>query len=162
MPLTGFQDLPDRTEERKLRGPEVEIDIHGLGLRNASRAPGVSGRRRVRASVHDLMVLKSCHGSSPLLTLATLRGQHFDEIVLTMRKDSGKASLDILNVTLTNCILTDHRAENDGADDRLTEMFGAVDIEFEQIGILCPARGDDHSARGGDEVRVDILAGSAA
>lgn len=57
-------------------------------------SPAASGRRRVRASVHDLTVLKSYDAASPHLTLATLRGQAFDEIVLTVRKDSGEAHLD--------------------------------------------------------------------
>ncbi len=159
MPITGFLDVPDIKGESKVRGHKDEIDIQGLRWGVTSRSPGASGRRRVRASVHDLTVLKSYDRASPLLTLATLRGQAFDEIVLTVRKDGGDAHLDYLKVTMTNCILTDYQMENGGTDDPLTVISEAVDIEFETIRILYVQQADDHSAGDAQEVEFDVVAG---
>lgn len=158
MPITAFLDVPDIKGESKVRGHEDEIDIHGLRWGVTSRSPGASGRRRVRASVHDLTVLKSYDRSSPLLTLATLRGQAFDEIVLTVRKGSGDASLDYLKITMTNCVLTDYQMENDGTDDPLTVISEAVDIEFEKIRIVYVEQAADNSAGVEHEVEFDIEA----
>ena len=159
MPVTGFLKMPDVKGESAAKGHEDEIDIHGLRWGVTSQSPDASGRRRVRANVRDLTVLKSYDAASPLLTLATLRGQAFDEIVLTVRKDSGEAHLDYLTITMTNCILTDYQMENGGTDDPLKEISEAVDISFEKINIIYVAQADDHSAGDELEIEFDIEAG---
>ncbi len=160
MPITGFLDVPDISGESKVRDHEDEIDIRGIRWGVKRLSPAASGRRRVRASVHDLTVLKSYDAASPHLTLATLRGQAFDEIVLTVRKDSGEAHLDYLRITMTNCVLTDYQMENSGSDDPLTDISEAVDISFEKIRIIYIVQADDHSAGDEHEIEFDVVAGA--
>lgn len=159
MPIAGVLDVPDIKGESKVKDHEGEIDIHGLRWGIVTQQADASGRRRMRANVRDLTVLKSYDRSSPLLTLATLRGQAFDEIVLTVRKDSGDAHLDYLKITLTNCILTDYQVENGGIDDPRTDLSEAIDISFEKINIVYIEQADDHSAGDEHEVEFDIVAG---
>ena len=159
MPITGFLDVPDIAGESKTTGHKDEIDISGLRWGVSSAGPDASARRRMRANVRDLTVLKTYDAASPHLALATLRGQAFDEIVLTVRKDSGDGHLDYLTITLTNCVLTDYQMENGRKDDPSEVIGETVDISFEKIRTVYTVQAADHSAGDEHEVEFDIAAG---
>ena len=158
MPVTGFLKIPDVKGESATKGHEDEIAINGLSWGLGRAGLGGSGRARSRAEVDNLTVLKFYDAASPFLARAVHQGRGFDEIVITLRKDSGEAHLDYLQVTLTNCTIADYRMANGGTDDPLTDISEAVEIGFEAIAIRYIVQADDLSAGAEHEVEFDIEA----
>ena len=162
MPLTGFLNIPDIEGESVTAGHENEIDFHGLEwgvLRKGNRASKGRGRTQGRAVVSPLEIHKFYDSSSPYLALAAMQGKTFDEIVVSVRKDSGEAHLDYLKITMTNCTLKSYGMFNDGQDDPLELISERVGIKFEKINILYTQQADDHSAGDEHEIEYDVAAG---
>lgn len=162
MPITGFLRIPDIAGESTAKRHEDEVDIHGIDWGAAQKAksarPG-SGRTRQRAIVSPLEVHKFYDASSPYLALAAMQGKSFDEIVLSIRKDSGDAHLDYLVIILTNCAISAYNMFNDGVDDPLTTISERVAITFEHVAIKYTVQADDHSAGDEHEIEYDVAAG---
>lgn len=161
MAMTGFLKVPDIPGESLRVDHEDEIDIHGLewGIRQSQPAGG-RGRSRSKAKVENIVVTKFTDAASPYLALACLQGKSFDEIVLSLRKDSGDAHLDYLTITMTNCQITGFDMENDGSDpddDLVTEHVG---LAFESIRIRYVVQADDHSAGNEHETEYDLAGGA--
>ncbi|SLN39374.1 hypothetical protein PEL8287_01940 [Roseovarius litorisediminis] len=162
MPLTGYMKIPDIAGESKRADHEDEIDFHGIDwdvARDSSQLIG-RGRRRSRAVASPVEVLKFYDASSPYLALAVAQGKSFDEIVLSVRKDSGDAHLDYLVITLTNCMISGYQMTNQGLEDPQEQIGERVEIEFEKINIKYTVQADDHSAGDEHEIEYDIAAGA--
>ena len=161
MPLTGYMKIPDIDGESQFADHEDEIDIHGIDwgvLRKGTRVRG--GRRPTgRPVIRPLVVHKFYDAASPYIALAAMQGKAFDEIVISVRKDSGEAHLDYLTITLTNCTLKAYDMFNDGQDDPLNLISERVGINAEKIKILYTVQADDHSAGDEHEIEYDIVAG---
>ena len=101
MPLTGYMKIPDIDGESKFAGPRGR-DRHSrdrmghFAQGQARAAPGADGRRDGRWSGR-LVVHKFYDAASPYIALAAMQGKSFDEIVISIRKDSGEAHLDYLS-----------------------------------------------------------------
>ena len=162
MPLTGYMKVPDIDGESKAVGHEDEIDIHGIDWAVTRKMKASSGRGRIRARAVDspIEVHKFTDAASPYLALAAMQGKAFDEIVISVRKDSGEAHLDYLVVTLGNCTLKTYAMFNDGQDDPLTLISERVGILFEKINMLYTMQADDHSAGDEHEIEYDVVAGA--
>ncbi len=162
MPITGYMRIPDIQGESKASRHEDAIEIHGIewGIAQKSKAarPG-SGRRQARAIASPLEIHKFYDASSPYITLAALQGKSFDEITLSVRKDSGDAHLDYLVVTMTNCAICAYGMFNDGADDPSTAIGERVGITFEKVKVLYTVQADDHSSGDEHEIEFDLAAG---
>lgn len=158
--ITGFLKIPDIPGESQRADHEDEIDIHGFHwevLRPASALEG-SGRTTSRAEFKAISFSKYYDASSPYLFLACANGKNFDEIVFTVRKDSGDAHLDYLTITMTNCVVTSYRAVADG--ETTTVPREQVSLNFERIRVKYIVQEDDHSAGDEHEVEYDIAAGA--
>jgi len=160
MAITGYLKIPDIAGESKRAEHEDEIDIHGIswGVSRETSAIVGRGRRRGRAEVDALTVLKYYDASSPYLTLATLQGKSFDEIVLSVRQNSGDASHKYLTITMTNCVFTSYDMENEGVSTADTLIAEAISIEFESVRTLYVVQADDHSAGDEHEIEFDVAA----
>ena len=162
MPITAFLKIPNIPGESRSADHEDEIDVHGVHwgvARKNKAAKGGRGRARSRAVASPLEVHKFYDAASPYLALSTLQGKAFDEIVLSVRRDSGEAHLDYLVITMTNCTLKSYDMFNDGVDDPLLEISERVSITFEQVNIKYTVQADDHSAGDEHEIEYDVAAG---
>ena len=110
MALTGYLLIPDIAGESQRVDHEEEIDVHSItwGISQGAAAQMGRGRSKGRADISTLKVNKYYDASSPYLALACMQGKSFDEIVLSVRKDSGEAHLDYLVITMTNVIVSDY------------------------------------------------------
>ena len=153
MPLTGFLKIENIKGESRAAGHEDEIDITGIAWGVARTQPSrVQGRSRVEE--RELVVRKVYDASSPYLAVAVALGRSFDEIVLTVRKDSGDAHLDYLTITLSNALISEYSFDSDTAPEEAVEE--AFSIRAEKVKILYVQQADDHSAGDENEVELDF------
>lgn len=162
MPIAGYLKIPDVPGESLRADHEDEIDIHGLqwAIHSDTSSATGRGRRRARAEVDQLVLTKFTDASSVYLALANMQGKSFDEVVVSVRKDSGDAHLDYLIITMTNCLISRFEMEAgppNSTDDLITER---VAIIFEKVHMKYTVQADDHSAGNEHEISFDIVAGA--
>lgn len=159
--LTAYMKIPDVPGESQRAEHEEEIDIHDVQwiIEQASVAQVGRGRSQSRAQVDALKCKKYYDASSPYLALACMQAKSFDEIILSVRKDSGEAHLDYLVITMTNVIISSYHVigAGDNGGQMIEEMFG---LSFEEVNINYTVQADDHSAGDEHEVEFDIAAGA--
>jgi type VI secretion system secreted protein Hcp len=159
MSLTGYLLVPDVAGESQRAEHEDEIDVHSIewGITQGAAAQMGRGRSKARAEVKTLKLNKFYDASSPYLALACMQGKSFDEVVLSVRKDSGEAHLDYLIITMTNVIVSDYFILPTGPDElQIEEMVG---LAFENVTVKYTVQADDHSAGDEHEIEYDIAAG---
>jgi len=160
MALSGYLKIDDIQGESQRADHEDEIDVYGVHWKvERATSSARSGRARSRARVDSLTCYKETDASSPYLALACLQGKSFDEMVLTVRKDSGDAHLDYLIITMENVMVSGFEMLNDGTnvdDEALAEQ---VALTFEKLTYKYTVQADDHSAGDEHEVEFDIAAG---
>lgn len=160
MPLTGYLKIPDIDGESQRAEHEDEIDIHDVewAIEQAAVAQIGRGRSQSRARVDALKFRKFYDASSPYLALACMQARSFDEVVLTVRKDSGEAHLDYLTITMTNVVLSSYHVLGNNSDlhDMIEEQGG---FSFEQVNVKYIVQADDHSAGDEHEIEFDIAKG---
>ncbi len=88
-----------------------------------------------------------------------MQGKSFDEVVLTIRKDSGDAHLDYLHITMTNVIISQYEILGDGERMQGQTIMEDVGLSFENMKIKYTVQADDHSAGDEHEIEYDIAAG---
>jgi type VI secretion system secreted protein Hcp len=159
MALTGYLLVPDIGGESVHAEHEDEIDVHSIdwSVAQAAVAQVGKGRSRARANVEALTFRKFYDASSPYLALAAMQAKSFDEIVLSVRKDSGEAHLDYLVITMTNVIISSYEMLPTDADGLMIEEN--VSLSFEEIKILYTVQADDHSKGDEHEIEYDVAAG---
>ncbi|MCF3592858.1 type VI secretion system tube protein Hcp [Rhodobacteraceae bacterium LMO-12] len=160
MPITGYMKMPDIDGESQRADHEDEIDIHDVMwiIEQASVAQVGRGRSQARAKVEALKCKKYYDCASPYIALACMQAKSLDEVVLSVRKDSGEAHLDYLIITMTNVIISSYHVlgVGDGEGQMIEEEFG---LAFEEVNIKYTVQADDHSAGDEHEVEFDIAAG---
>lgn len=158
--FTGYLKIPDIDGESKMVDHEDEIDISHFEWSVRRPVSSLEGSTRTRsvAVFDDLVFTKSTDRASPYLFLACATGKNFAEIVFMVRRDSGDAHLDYLQITLTNCQVTSYRVIGGEAGDLAPrEEFS---LNFESVRILYIEQAEDHSAGNEHEVEYDIIAGA--
>jgi type VI secretion system secreted protein Hcp len=157
MPLTGYMKVPDIDGESTRVGHEDEIDIFAVSWDiNAIAASGSSRRRRARADAGPLVVHKYYDAASPYLALATHQGKVFDEVAVTLRKESGGVHLDYLTITLRNVVISSYAFENDPWDEGEEQLTERVECEAEKISFKYVVQEEDHSAGDEHETEIDL------
>ena len=163
MAFSGYIKIPDIDGESKQAEHEGEIDCWGVswGAAQSSSAAVGSGRTRGRSVVQDFNFSKWYDAASPYLALACMQGKSFDEIIFMVRKDSGDAHLDYLQVTLTNCVVTSYQMSGSGPNVGDNDMIAEnVTISAEKIKVLYVVQADDHSAGDEHEIEYDVVSGA--
>lgn len=144
MALTGYMKIPDIDGESKAADHEDEIDLFDIQWEiEQDRAPGIGRRARGRADAAPVLVRKYYDASSPYLAKAVATGKAFDEIVVTLRKDSGDAHLDYLTLTLTDCRVVGYRMTGAEAMPVIEEE---IEIGYDRLKIAYVVQAEDHSA----------------
>lgn len=159
MALTGYLLVPDIAGESVRAEHEDEIDVHSMNwnVSQASTAQTGKGRSQARAIVGALTCSKYYDASSPYLALAAMQGKSFDEIVLSIRKDSGEAHLDYKVVTMKNVTISDYTVLPTPEESMVIEE--TVSFTFEEIAIKYTVQADDHSAGDEHEIEYDVASG---
>lgn len=135
MGLTGFLRIPDVPGESVADGHEGEIEIDGLNW-------GIA-----RTSTRALTVFKGYDVASPYLTLSAAQGRGFDEVVLTLGRDSGDGMTDTVTIAMERVTVTSYDIEHSEAGSGLRER---VSLSFERVKVFYrvpPGRfgsGDEH------------------
>ncbi len=157
MAFSGYLKVPDIAGESVRADHEDEIDIFGANWGVVQETSATQGRGRVQGRAHAsaFTFQKYMDASSPYLTLACLQGKSFDEVVFSVRKDSGESHLDYLVITLTNVIVSSYDMSG-GGDQQIMET---VSLMAEKIKILYTVQSDDHSAGDEHEIEYDLVAG---
>lgn len=130
--LTGYLKIGDISGESKAADHEEEIDVYSISWGVARPVDSESGSTRTRsaAKFEDLVLKKRLDKSTPKLMEACANGKSFDEIVLVVRKDSGDAHLDYLEITMNNVIVTSVNINGTDSDDR---PLVSVGFDFEVV-----------------------------
>ena len=158
--LTAYLKIDDIPGESQRDGHEDEIDFVGLSWK-IERAESDGTRATARAKVGPIKVLKRIDKSSPYLALATLNGQSFPEMVITVRRDSGDAHLDYLIITMTNVRVTSYEmTTSEGTAQQASEPTEEVGFVFEEIRYKYTEMEEDHSVGAEHEIEYDIAAGA--
>lgn len=152
MPITAFMKIPGVDGESTYAEHEDEIDVHDIawGIERLSTASVGRGRARARTDMSPLSVAKFTDASSPYLALAVKQGKFFDEVVVSVRKDSGEAHLDYLIITMENVILSSY----DIGTDENGQLIEEVEIDFEKATLKYTQQNSDGSAGGEHEVTI--------
>ncbi len=160
MTITAFLKIGDIAGESQRTGHEDEIDVHGIswGAEQDTAFARGRGRRRARSRVDHLVVRKFYDAASPYLMLSCMQGRSFDEITMSVRKDSGEAHLDYLVITMENVVIVDVEMNDEDAPnpDQIEER---VALSFEKVNVKYTVQADDHSAGDEHEIEYDIVAG---
>jgi type VI secretion system secreted protein Hcp len=157
MPITGFLKIPDIDGESQRVDHEDEIDIHAMewGVSQVRPAMVGRGRARARSDMKPMRVSKYYDASSPYLAQAADRAKSFDEVVVSVRKDSGEAHLDYLIITMENVIITSYALKTGDPDEIGAPLSEEVEFDFEKVTILYKRQADDGSVGSEHEVTLD-------
>lgn len=162
MAFTGYLKIPDIDGESLRADHEDEIDIHDISwlVEQAAVAQVGRGRSRARAEVHGFYFKKVYDASSPYIALAAMQAKSFDEVVATVRKDSGEAHLDYLTITMTNVVVSKYEITGVGQDEQAQELEEQIGFACEKVKIKYIVQADDHSAGDEHEIEYDIAQGA--
>jgi type VI secretion system secreted protein Hcp len=124
--------------ESQTDGHKGEIDVLSFnfgGTQSATMHAGPGGGSG-KANVHDLTITKWVDLASPELALACFNGTHIPEATLTCRKAGGKAPVEYMKITMSNCIISSISTGGSGDQDRFTENvsinFAKVKVDYDQ------------------------------
>lgn len=161
MAFTGYLKIEGIDGESKRADHEDEIDCFGVMFeaKQMSSSSVGSGRTRGRATLSDFAFNKWFDKASPYLALACAKGKSFTEIVFTARKDSGDAHLDYLIITLSNCIISSYKMEQNAPEASSEELISEqIAVSYEKLNIKYVVQADDHSKGDDHEVEYDLVA----
>ncbi len=158
MPLTAYLKIPGIPGESQRAGHEDEIDIHDIqwAIERMGSVAVAHGRRRTRTEISPLRVRKYYDASSPYLALAVETGQAFDEVVVSVRRDSGEAHFDYLVITMENVIISSYCFGTDHEDDLGGRLTESVALEFEHVTLAYTRQAEDGSAGDTHEVSLPV------
>ena len=140
MAVNAFMKIDSLKGDSVVKGYEdtIQVSSWNWGMSNGGTSHRGGGAGSGRASVEDLTFTHELDPSSPELMESCMRGKHFDEAVLVVRKAGGKEALDYLRITMTEVLVTNvstSGVENsDGDLESVTLNFATVEIEYQGQG----------------------------
>lgn len=154
----GYLKIDDIKGESTASGHEDEIDVYGMTwiVYQSELATVGSGRRRGRAEVSDLKIMKYVDSSSPYLIDSSLRSKSFDEVVIELKQTSGGGNSIYYTYTLQNVIISGF--------ETITNPNGrpmeTISLNFEKIKVKYQEFNQDGSMGDEHEIEYDIAAGA--
>ena len=113
----------------KTHAGKIDVLAWSWGVSNSGTTHTGGGGGAGKANVQDLSFTKYVDKASPPLLLASMKGTHYDEATLIVRK-AGGTPLEYLKITLTEVLVTSVSTGGSGGEDRLTEN---VSLNFAKI-----------------------------
>jgi type VI secretion system secreted protein Hcp len=130
----------------KTHAGKVDVLAWSWGVSNSGTTHTGGGGGAGKANVQDLSFTKYIDKASPPLLLASMKGTHYDEATLIVRK-AGGTPLEYLKITLTEVLVTSVSTGGSGGEDRLTEN---VSLNFAKIKYVYQPQKADGSKDGGE------------
>lgn len=137
---------------------EIQVLAWSWGMSQAGSMHDSTGGGAGKVNVQDLSFTKYVDVASHRLKLALVRGDHFDDAILTVRKAGGAAALEYLKVTMKNVIVTSLSDGGSGGEDRLTEN---VTLNFAEFEYVYQAQDEKGAAKGGEKTATWKIAKSS-
>lgn len=113
---------------------EIDVLAWSWGASQAGTFHQGGGGGAGKVSINDLSVTKFVDLASTQLLLHCCNGEHIPEMILTVRKASGKVPLEYMIITMTKCMITSFSTGGSGGEDRLTENvtinFAKAEVEY--------------------------------
>ena len=155
--LTGYLKIPGIPGESRRADHEGEIDIHAVQFVNHANVSRTSGRSSGAVDASPILIGKMLDSSTPYLMQANFESRRFNEVVISLRKDSGDAHLDYLTITLENVRISSFEAnygDENGFDSEI------VALHYESIKVIYVEQEDDHSRGDEHEMEYSLRTGS--
>lgn len=130
----------------KTHAGKIDVLAWSWGVSNSGTTHTGGGGGAGKANVQDLSFTKYVDKASPPLLLASMKGTHYDEATLIVRK-AGGTPLEYLKITLTEVLVTSVSTGGSGGEDRLTEN---VSLNFAKIKYVYQPQKADGSKDGGE------------
>ena len=140
----------------KTHAKEIDVLAWSFGMSNSGSAHVGGGSGAGKANVQDLSITKYIDLSSAPLQLACLKGTHYPEAKLTVRK-AGDHPLEYLVITLSEVMITSVSTGGSGGEDRLTEN---VTLNFAKIKVVYTEQSADGKAGAKPDYTFNIATNS--
>lgn len=112
-------DVKGESADDKHKG-EIDVLAWSWGASNSGTMHSGGGGGAGKANVQDLSYTKYIDSSSHALLGACIKGDHFKEATLVVRKAGGKA-VEYLKITLSDVLVSSMSTGGSGGEERLTE-----------------------------------------
>lgn len=130
----------------KTHAGKIDVLAWSWGVSNSGTTHTGGGGGAGKANVQDLSFTKYVDKASPALLLACMKGSHYDEVNLIVRK-AGGTPLEYLKITLHEVLVTSVSTGGSGGEDRLTEN---VSLNFAKVKYVYQPQKADGSKDGGE------------
>lgn len=114
----------------KTHKDSIDILAWSWGASQSGTMHSGSGGGAGKVNVQDMSITKYVDRSTPVIWSHICAGTHIGEVKLTVRKAGGKP-LEMLTVTMKECIITSTSTGGSGGEDRLTENISLNFASFE-------------------------------
>lgn len=148
--VIGYLKIPDIDGESNAARFEDQIEIFGLSslVEQGREAQVGKGRRRARAQVSPIDVVKSIDSATPYVILASMQGKSFPDMVITLVKSESSNGSAYVIITLENVNIAKHQFD---ASSNRQEIMS---LSYEHITVKYIANdGSEH------EISYDVAAG---
>ena len=122
----------------------IDVLAWSWGMSQSGSASIGGGAGAGKANVQDLSFTKYLDKSSPTIQLGCLKGTHYDEGLLVVRK-AGDTPLEYLKIKLTEFIVSSVSTGGSGGEDRLTEN---VTLNFAKVNFAYQPQAKSGAAEG--------------
>jgi len=137
MAFDAFIKIPGIDGESGRKGFEKQIGIlsFSLGASNPSSIAAGGGGGAGKASISAFNLTKKSDLASPVLFQKCCAGQHFDKVVVTLNKATGKGPLDFLvyefsQVFVDNIQWSGASGGNDTPVESVSLSFGKMSVTY--------------------------------
>jgi type VI secretion system secreted protein Hcp len=138
---------------------EIDVLAWSWGLSQSGTAHVGGGAGSGKVSVQDISVTKYVDSASHRLMQAVLKGDHFEEAKLTVRKAGGDP-LEYIVITMKKKVyVTGISTGGSGGEDRLTEN---VTLNFEEVNFAYKPQTEKGTGEAAKEVAWNIAQNAAA
>lgn len=112
----------------------IDVLAWSWGLANTVNMTAGSGAGAGKAAFQDLSFTHYFDAASPFLAIFCCKGQHIDEVTLTVRKSGGE-KLEYIIIKMKKVFISSISTGGSGGEDKLTEnvslAFGAVKVDYQ-------------------------------
>lgn len=152
--------IKGESTDEKHKG-EIEVESFSWGISNHGTMGRGGGGGSGKAEFTDLSFTKWGDSSSPLLVKAAASGEHIKQVVLTARKQGGKAGqVDFMIVTLSDVMVSSYQTGGHGGQDSIPQDSFA--LNFSKIEYKYSEQGSDGSLKGSQVAKYDRATNKAS
>lgn len=137
MALEAFLKVAGIDGESTKKGFEKQIELEHFAWtvsQNATMHSGTTGGSSGKATVTDISFGKKLDKSSPSLLQGCLKGTHYKEVILTLRKVTGDVQMPFLIYTMNDCIFSLYSTSGGPHSEELIESmainFARIKMEY--------------------------------